>query len=306
MSCDILLPDLVWYLGTPFEGARATFSARRTDDGRTYTFVWRQESLARQFAAKSCFTEVAAHCAQVEMVVTTLIYSGIEWVLIDPPEDTEAALDNPSFQKLDCKRTGDVWPYFITFLCTHDVPQGCVGPLTTFAKANPELPPLEMLASFTSLWGEHTEALNDLVASCRTYAAAMDKDPDQVIGAVLTTGFPSQPCSRCGEKLWRFGELSPNAVSSSWTCLYCGKRLVLMAHSAQNQEGSLTRQPIPKAVQREVWQRDQGRCVECGSRENLEFDHIIPVSRGGATTTRNVQLLCESCNRRKSDREPGA
>ena len=59
---------------------------------------------------------------------------------------------------------------------------------------------------------------------------------------------------------------------------------------------------IPSAVKQEVWQRDQGFCVECGSNELLEFDHIIPVSKGGANTTRNIQLLCEHCNRTKSDK----
>lgn len=48
-----------------------------------------------------------------------------------------------------------------------------------------------------------------------------------------------------------------------------------------------------------VWQRDSGRCVECDSNEDLEFDHIIPLAMGGANTLRNLQLLCGSCNRRK-------
>jgi hypothetical protein len=59
------------------------------------------------------------------------------------------------------------------------------------------------------------------------------------------------------------------------------------------------RTTIPKNVKMEVWQRDNGKCVQCGSNENLEYDHIIPFSRGGANTTRNLQLLCESCNRSK-------
>jgi len=59
------------------------------------------------------------------------------------------------------------------------------------------------------------------------------------------------------------------------------------------------RVPFPREVKITVWQRDNGRCVECGSNESLEFDHVIPVSMGGANTARNLQLLCESCNRRK-------
>lgn len=59
------------------------------------------------------------------------------------------------------------------------------------------------------------------------------------------------------------------------------------------------RQSIPDEVKMLVWQRDGGRCVKCGSREDLEFDHIIPLSKGGSNTARNIQLLCAKCNRSK-------
>jgi len=59
------------------------------------------------------------------------------------------------------------------------------------------------------------------------------------------------------------------------------------------------RQPIPDDVKILVWQRDGGRCVKCGSQKNLEYDHIIPLSKGGGNTARNLQLLCEDCNRAK-------
>ncbi len=44
-----------------------------------------------------------------------------------------------------------------------------------------------------------------------------------------------------------------------------------------------SRTPIPEAIRSEVWRRDGGRCVQCGSKQNLQFDHIIPVYQGGAT-----------------------
>lgn len=59
------------------------------------------------------------------------------------------------------------------------------------------------------------------------------------------------------------------------------------------------RPPISDEVKLFVWQRDKGKCVKCGSQRNLEFDHIIPFSKGGSNTARNIQLLCEQCNRSK-------
>ncbi len=63
----------------------------------------------------------------------------------------------------------------------------------------------------------------------------------------------------------------------------------------------LSRAAIPSEVRREVWRRDGGKCIKCGSRENLEYDHIIPVSKGGSNTARNIELLCQQCNRSKRD-----
>ena len=63
-----------------------------------------------------------------------------------------------------------------------------------------------------------------------------------------------------------------------------------------------SRKPIPQDVKIEVWRRDEGKCVACNSVVNLEYDHIIPVSLGGSSTTRNIQLLCEVCNRAKSNK----
>ncbi|MBN2187211.1 MAG: HNH endonuclease [Dehalococcoidia bacterium] len=60
---------------------------------------------------------------------------------------------------------------------------------------------------------------------------------------------------------------------------------------------------IPAQVKLEVWKRDKGQCVVCGSKDNLHFDHIIPYSKGGSSlVAENIQLLCARHNIAKRDR----
>lgn len=61
-----------------------------------------------------------------------------------------------------------------------------------------------------------------------------------------------------------------------------------------------TRQ-IPGKVKLAVYKRDKGVCVQCGSKDNLHFDHILPYSKGGTSLKLdNIQLLCARHNLQKS------
>jgi hypothetical protein len=62
------------------------------------------------------------------------------------------------------------------------------------------------------------------------------------------------------------------------------------------------RRAIPTKVRQFVWERDGGICARCGSKNNLQYDHIIPVSLGGSNTAENIEILCQACNARKSNR----
>jgi hypothetical protein len=68
------------------------------------------------------------------------------------------------------------------------------------------------------------------------------------------------------------------------------------------QKSGPKRDPIPEDVKLLVWARDGGCCVRCGSKQELHFDHIIPVAKGGGNSEENVQILCQTCNLKKSDK----
>jgi hypothetical protein len=62
---------------------------------------------------------------------------------------------------------------------------------------------------------------------------------------------------------------------------------------------------IPAHVRREVWERDQGRCQfplegggVCGSTYKVELDHVVPLARGGPSTTDNIRCACGPHNLR--------
>ena len=56
---------------------------------------------------------------------------------------------------------------------------------------------------------------------------------------------------------------------------------------------------IPAHTRKIVFIRDKYRCVKCGSKKNLELHHIIPHVIISSNGPKNLQLLCQSCNRMK-------
>jgi 5-methylcytosine-specific restriction enzyme A len=51
-------------------------------------------------------------------------------------------------------------------------------------------------------------------------------------------------------------------------------------------------------ARRTVWSRDNYQCVNCGSTQATEIDHIQPQAMGGESTVENMHVLCRSCNQR--------
>lgn len=54
-----------------------------------------------------------------------------------------------------------------------------------------------------------------------------------------------------------------------------------------------------------VLRRDGFLCTYCGvSGVDLHCDHVVPYSRGGATSAENLVASCKPCNSSKKDRTP--
>ena len=77
----------------------------------------------------------------------------------------------------------------------------------------------------------------------------------------------------------------------------------------QKQKETAQRTYIPQALRDEVFVRDGGCCAyvsadgrRCGSRWNLEVDHITPVARRGGSELENLRLLCRGHNRYEAER----
>lgn len=68
-------------------------------------------------------------------------------------------------------------------------------------------------------------------------------------------------------------------------------------------ERNLNLRSFPLRIKRAVYEEQGGKCNICRDEfafDGTEADHITPWSEGGKTTRENCQILCKSCNRRKS------
>jgi holliday junction DNA helicase RuvB len=165
----------------------------------------------------------------------------------------------------------------------------------------PERVPRDLLSCFPIV--ESMDAYNNdqLADIARQFANALKLEIDESAAARIarsSDGTPLDVLNRLRHiRDYAHIKYSSEKVSTD----IATEALKLLSSVEFEKESNNGRQAIPSEVRREVWRRDEGKCVKCGSRENLEYDHIIPVAKGGSNTAHNIELLCENCNRSKSD-----
>ncbi len=89
------------------------------------------------------------------------------------------------------------------------------------------------------------------------------------------------------------------------TKIYRAKPRSNIKHKSYSVKGSVKRiktSDYPenwKIIIVEIKNRDGNKCVQCDSTNKLEVHHILPLSRGGTNSKRNLITLCEGCHSKR-------
>ena len=102
-------------------------------------------------------------------------------------------------------------------------------------------------------------------------------------------------------KAKRFGKRrSTESVTVPLTNSGVGTEAESVTNSVVEPVTKVSSKAISKKLKHFIWHRDRGQCAQCGSRHNLNFDHIHPRALGGVHSTENLRLLCFHCNQRRA------
>ena len=150
-----------------------------------------------------------------------------------------------------------------------------------FRGAAPGTPLLALLK-----FGSEARALRDLHLQMVIYAKMQGTGgfvPDYMVG-LLAYPDPAPVAKHSADRLAEvgFAEITEGgyyvAAAESWPPLL----------------RTGTRDPIPDSIRKQVYERDGYRCTSCGAEDDLTLDHIVPWSRCGPDTVKNLQVLCAS------------
>jgi len=99
-------------------------------------------------------------------------------------------------------------------------------------------------------------------------------------------------CARCGASL----------ANKRANAIYCSKTCKCMDHTYKHRPKTRI---VNTARRVEIYKRDNGQCYMCHEKlplEKIELDHLVPVSRGGTSDSKNVAVSCQFCNRSRGNR----
>lgn len=294
------LPNQLFVVGRATGGSGASIECCNDTGGKSGIYVWTTRSKAQAF---SMTLPGPASIMEIDRDLHLWKWIddiGLPYCIVDRgPADAALDIDPVPVERLPKELllrlagSHNQITLVLNVLRQQGAEQNHLDLVQQAAMMHPELKPGELLKRVQEMVDEQVQRDEET----EVVMASLPPNTRRAMEKLI----PQEACSKCGERDWSLQEVSRSGKAAKWKCQFCGRKTVVRDGEAGVGPAGHQRQAISKEVQREVWQRDRGRCVDCGSNESIEFDHVIPVSRGGSSTVRNIQLLCEPCNRRKSD-----
>lgn len=127
------------------------------------------------------------------------------------------------------------------------------------------------------------------------------------------------------KSIYSFQELFDKMANETFHLLFANRQFLLAFNKLASltikdisipekfltKKGAIKRVSIPQWVKVAVFHRNKGRCVFCNTDltglintlTNSNYDHIVPLDLYGTNDPSNIQLLCETCNKTKNNRD---
>lgn len=200
----------------------------------------------------------------------------------------------PEYRRRDGKKpTGKGIPIEDTWNCSENDRLDSIM-IKSFSKEKvgyPTQKPLDLLRRIIKASSNEGDVVLDPFCGCATACIAAEDLGRQWIGIDISA---------------RAAELVQIRAAKELTDLFKGKsRLFEVVHRT---DIPLRSEEVGKSqnIKHELYGHQEGRCNGCGHSfdfRNMEVDHIVPRSKGGPDTDKNLQLLCGHCNRVKGARD---
>ena len=120
-----------------------------------------------------------------------------------------------------------------------------------------------------------------------------------------TDRYTSGQCKNCVSKHQKENRERCNANNRKWESENREYGRIKCTNRRQKLRGTLSKDLLPKLM---VLQK--GRCAICHKdlnkleKRKIHLDHIMPLALGGSNEDYNIQLLCQTCNNKKSAKDP--
>lgn len=117
-------------------------------------------------------------------------------------------------------------------------------------------------------------------------------------------------------ELWiggKYEDVIDQIANEMFYILFQNRKFLLLFnfYMSRTHEENFPRTYIPQWVKRAVFYRDRGKCVLCNKdlsgqlaiieNNEIHYDHMVSVERGGLNDVSNIQLLCKKCNLTKGE-----